>query len=167
MASIRETLERVDIIQILPEAERARVAMEVIPRRFAKGRTICREGDTGRTCYIVADGTLAVFAGEPEVEINRLNPGEYFGEMSVLTGAPRSATVRALEDVLVFELDRPTFSQLFARHPRLAQSVSELVANRQIQKREITEEAARAHAHKQASFDILGKVREIFEIELW
>src|SRR5262249_36287689 len=69
---------------------------EMVPRRFGRGERILSEGDPGQTFYVVASGSVSILTGRG-VEVTRLGPGKYFGEMSLLTGEPRSATVVAAE----------------------------------------------------------------------
>jgi len=61
-----------------------------------------------------------------------LTPGKYFGEMSLLVGEPRSATVVALTDTMVYEINKETMSHLFEQHPDMIQKISEKIAEQQM-----------------------------------
>jgi small-conductance mechanosensitive channel len=126
-----ELLRQVDLFTVLREEERARLRRELVPRRFARGEHVIEQGQEGNTFYLVCSGELSVRVGE--VEVSRLTRGQYFGEMSLLTGEPRTATVAALSDVVLLELDRPVFARLFADHPELAPKMSALLAQRRTQ----------------------------------
>ncbi len=126
-----EMFRRVDLFKVLKEDEHARLRREMVPRRFAKGEHVIEQGEPGKTFYLVGSGELSVRAGG--VEVSRLTRGHYFGEMSLLTGEPRSATVVALTDVVLLELDRPVFARLFAEHPELAPKLSGMLAHRRTQ----------------------------------
>ena len=67
---------------------------------------------------------------EEEEDLARLRPGDYFGEMAVLTGEPRSASVVALGDVTLVTMDREAFAELFAREPNAAHALAEVLAQR-------------------------------------
>lgn len=129
--TVAEMLRRVDLFKVLKEEERARLRREMVPKRFAKGEHVIEQGEKGNTFYLVGRGELSVRASG--VEVSRLSRGNYFGEMSLLTGEPRTATVVALSDVVLLELDRPVFARLFDEHPELAPKLSGMLAHRRTQ----------------------------------
>jgi small-conductance mechanosensitive channel/CRP-like cAMP-binding protein len=92
-----EALRRVPIFDVMSEPSRVRIAGASQERLFTAGEEIVREGDAGQELFVLVQGRVAVFANGEEVA--RLEPGGFFGEMSLLTGEPRSATVVALGDV--------------------------------------------------------------------
>lgn len=102
----------------LPSAPREEVAraverMELVPA--AAGETILRQGEEPDAFYIVVRGRVAVFDEAPdgrEREVNRLGPGDFFGEIGLLTGARRMATVRAIEPTELMRLDQEAFRRL-------------------------------------------------------
>jgi small-conductance mechanosensitive channel/CRP-like cAMP-binding protein len=153
-------LESVDLFKVLGAQERERVAHEMVPRRFGRGERIISEGDPGQTFYVVASGSVSILTGRG-VEVTRLGPGKYFGEMSLLTGEPRSATVVAAEDALLFELDRPTFAQLFDEEPALVGLLSEALAERRGQLRAVAEANGPPSQAREARH-ILDRLRSIF-----
>jgi hypothetical protein len=97
-----ETLER--------EVERMKV------RRFLSGQTIIREGEPATSFFILTKGAASVRQNGPdgEVEVSTLKPGDFFGEIGLLTGTPRHATVRATAPTEVLELDAEGFRDLVA-----------------------------------------------------
>jgi len=151
-------LNAVDLFQVLRDEEREHLASSMVPRTFGAGERILEEGAPGQTFYLVASGTVAVTTRRG-VEVTRLGRGQYFGEMSLLTGEPRAATVVAVEDAVLFELDRPGFAELFARHSGLAAQLSTILAERRLQL-----EAANANLppsdHREAN-RILARLRQI------
>jgi CRP-like cAMP-binding protein len=105
--------------------------------------------------------------GGLEAEVARLGPGSYFGEMSLLTGEPRSSTVVALEDCEILCLDRETFAVLLQENPPVALSMSDILAARLQATRERLDlergSASRlAEDRETASRGILDKIRTIF-----
>jgi len=79
--------------------------------RIAKDTVIFRQGDPGREMFVIADGRvrLTIGAGGYATHIGTLGPGEFFGELSLLTGAPRTATAQAVEDSLLLVISRDVF----------------------------------------------------------
>ena len=132
---IIELLRKVDILQPLKEEETTMLAEDLSHHLFGKGEAICKQGDPGSTFYIIKSGLVGVKvkgADGVEVEVARLKPGSYFGEMSLLTGDPRSSTCTALEDSELLTLDRDTFGVLLQENPPIAQTMSEILASRSL-----------------------------------
>lgn len=102
-------------------------------RRLSAGTTLFREGDFGDTMYLVTKGCLQitkrVIEGAEKV-ITTLGIGQYAGEMSLLTGAQRSATGRALEDTEVVEIDQDAFMQLLHDQPQVGLDLMRQMATR-------------------------------------
>lgn len=134
-------LDQVDLFKPFPEADRRSIARAARERHFGSGERVVAEGEEGNTFYLVTRGLVSVSSKQAGGEVARLGAGEYFGEMSLLTGAPRAATVTAVQDALLLEFDRAAFASHFAAHPELARLLSELLARRQAQL-----EAARSSA---------------------
>lgn len=155
-------LDDVDIFRVLGPGERERVAHEMAARRFGRGERIIEQGAPGQTFYVVAAGTVSILTARG-VEVTRLGRGQYFGEMSLLTGEPRSATVVAAEDAVLFELDRPTFAQLFDEQPALAGLLSEALAHRRGQLRAVAEANGNVVEVREANW-ILDRLRSIFSL---
>jgi CRP-like cAMP-binding protein len=98
------------------------------------GAVIIRQGTCGEKLFVVGDGEVEVVRanhdGQGEVAIVTLGKGECFGEMSLLTGNPTSAAVRARTNVSVLVVSRDALEGLFVRHPALHRSFSKLLADR-------------------------------------
>lgn len=89
----------------------ATVAEEVI---YPAGSTIVREGDYGDCMFLITDGEVAVMRGDHQVAL--LGPKEYFGEMSILDGEPRAASVVARQDCLLLRIGQREFHEILSRH---------------------------------------------------
>jgi small-conductance mechanosensitive channel len=141
---IIDLLKKVDILQPLKEEEMTMLAEDLSHHLFGKGEAICKQGDPGSTFYIIKSGLVGVKVkgGDGvEVEVARLKPGSYFGEMSLLTGDPRSSTCTALEDSELLTLDRDTFGVLLQENPPIAQTMSDILASRsQATQKRLTQE---------------------------
>jgi CRP-like cAMP-binding protein len=90
---------------------------------YGAGETIVRQGEPGQSMFIVADGTVSVMlqAGQ---QVAQIEAGGYFGEMSLLTGDPRSATVVAAGDVTVIEISADLFRRIGTVHPRAIEQIA-------------------------------------------
>jgi small-conductance mechanosensitive channel/CRP-like cAMP-binding protein len=84
---------------------------------FGSGETIVRQGENGQSMFVVVSGAVSVVIEPSRDEVARIDAGGYFGEMSLLTGEPRSATVLAMADVVVVEIGADLFRRIGAVHP--------------------------------------------------
>ena len=132
---------------LAPEA-RAQLATSARPRLYGAGEVIMQQGATGRTACLVARGQVRVSVAPDDHEVTRLGVGEVFGEMSWLTGDPRSATVTATCDTLVFELDDTVLRDLATASPGVIDTLAEAVSRRRLELETIL--ADTAHRHLQA-----------------
>lgn len=120
--AIEEAITNVDIFALLSDEARGRVADGARERRFAPGETIVREGDRGSSMFLVESGRLGVSVHGTVGESQRLavlEPGAAFGEISLLTGDPRTATVRALTEATLLEIDKTTLSPILRDNPSI------------------------------------------------
>jgi hypothetical protein len=94
---------------------------------------ILREGDKGESLYMLTSGTVKAYkknAKGKQVLLAELSEGAFFGEGSILTGKPRTATVVAWEDCELLELDRPTLDSITKTHPHVWDVLQEFAAKR-------------------------------------
>src|SRR5262245_2686570 len=98
------------------------VAQELQPMRLMGGETLFREGDAGESLFLLVHGRLTVTVNKQLVgEVGR---GQVVGEMSVLTGEPRSATVRAERDSLLVRFSKQAFERIVEKDPRIMTLIS-------------------------------------------
>ena len=129
--------------------------------RFGPGETVVREGDPGDCLYQVVEGVLDVSKRGPvsdsQLTVARLERNAVFGEMTLLTDEPRQATVRALEETVLLEVERCDLAPLLAANPQLLEELGELVCQRQQALEQLGEEAAHARSHW-----LLNTMRQLF-----
>ncbi len=126
--NVLQRLATVEVMQHLPEPEKEAIASLVTPLCLRAGEVICREGEPGDYFYMIAEGEADIFKGVKH--LTTLGPGEIFGEMSLLTGEPRSATVVARTPMELYQLTEENFSRVLARSPHLASALSRTLARR-------------------------------------
>ena len=105
----------------LSKKERKAVARLLTPVNVVQGTVFAREGDVGREAILIASGTASVERDGNKVAT--LGPGEFFGELALLTGAPRVAMVTAETDMVVAALSRQEFASLLDASPQIAQKI--------------------------------------------
>jgi CRP-like cAMP-binding protein len=123
-----DTLEEVPLFEGLPKRHLRRVAKLARVRRFAPGSALVRAGDSGKSFFVLLDGHAKVMRNTGRSR--RLGMGDYFGEMALIDGAPRSADVIAEEEVLALTIDRSGFTKLLGAEPTLAQALLRTLAAR-------------------------------------
>jgi CRP/FNR family transcriptional regulator, cyclic AMP receptor protein len=92
------------------------------------GDVLARQGEHGSECFIIASGTATVHVGGADVD--KIGPGSFFGEMALLDGGPRSATVTADEDMQVLILDRRELNGLLEAAPGVARKMLTVLGQR-------------------------------------
>ncbi len=126
--SVRQQLGATQLLRSVPPEVLAELAGEVEPQSVRSGQLLCDEGAEGTSAYLVVSGRFqAESRGRIIGEIGR---GELIGEMSLLTGEPRTATVTAMRDSETLVLGADMFSTLLSRHPDCYQAVSRQLVER-------------------------------------
>jgi CRP-like cAMP-binding protein len=130
-----DVLASVPIFVPLSPAELASLAQECARLDFGRGERVVHQGEPGDAMYVVLEGTAVVTlaaadATEGEREVARLARGEFFGEMALLTGEPRSASVTAVDDLAVLVIHKDSLQATLASRPGLVQEMAEIVEAR-------------------------------------
>ncbi|WP_284640094.1 peptidase domain-containing ABC transporter [Paenibacillus silviterrae] len=98
-------------------------------RIYEPGSCLVNEGEIGDAFYIVKTGSALVEKGPEAAIVNRLYPGDFFGELALLTGEPRKATIRAAETVTAFRLSKTDFDELIQKYPVILESIRRISAH--------------------------------------
>jgi branched-chain amino acid transport system substrate-binding protein len=133
---VRAAIDASDLFRPLSPAERETLGAGARLLRFGRGETVVREGDAGQSMFLLADGRVGVSAhGETDASQNvaLLDAGDSFGEISLLTGAPRLATVRTLEESVLVEIDKTTLAPVLEKNPALVGELDAVVLERRRQ----------------------------------
>ena len=127
--TIRRRLSRVDILSPISRDVQQKIADAARVHVYSNGETILTHGAQGDSMFIVHDGTVSVRVDGEEVA--RLGPGDFFGEMALLTGERRTADIVALTDVVALEIARDALLPVLHEVPDLAAAISKKVVERQ------------------------------------
>ena len=170
---INSYLGEVDLLGALSKGERKGLAAGAAERRYAAGEIIVRQGDPGTEFFIVVSGTVRVTVRREDgraADAGIFGTGFFFGEMSLLTGEPRRATVTATEDTEVIAIDKDGFREIIAAHPKIAVKLSAAVEKRQADiEKEFAEagdaDAAAAVEEEYSRENVLKKIKTFFDIK--
>lgn len=164
---ITTELRQVDFLRDLGDEELRVLLQGVRLLKFGLGETIVREGDAGDSLYIIRSGEVEVVAranGAQEVHIRNLKRPAFFGEMALMTGEPRNATIRACTDAELLELSREGFVELFRTHPSSATTMSEIIAFRMSERRESLAAASLRDSSRSHAGWLLDKITAVFNL---
>ena len=123
MATDASALADVPMFSLLDPDERATLGELLDPCRFSRGDTVFRFGDPGESLFLVRSGKVQVFVENfqgDKIPLADNEPGDIFGEISLLDGGPRTATAVAIEDSECLSLDREKLLEFVTRHPHAA-----------------------------------------------
>jgi CRP-like cAMP-binding protein len=125
----------VELFQPLQPEELASLADRILPAPFAAGEIITRQGAVAHWLYILAEGTVEVRVdvGGVEKTVAEIEAPSFFGEMGLMTGEPRRATVAAKTEVECYRLDKEALEQIVADRPAMAAEISEILAKRNVE----------------------------------
>lgn len=130
---IASLLATIPLFASLAERDLLELAHCFRPRSFAKGEAVVHHQDKGYAFFVLIEGSVKVtrpLATGAEVVINVLDAGEFFGELALLDGRPRSASVYALEPTQVVMLHRRDFAHFLHSHPNAAREIIVVLADR-------------------------------------
>lgn len=128
---LRDLLRKVSYFQQCGDVELRQVIEKGYRKKLASGEIICRENDPGDSFYIILSGAVEVFVESITQQVAVRRAGEFIGEMSLLIGTPRTATLRTLEETILFVVDRDNLQSLLNKHHGLADKIAEELSQRQ------------------------------------
>lgn len=133
-SALVERLSAVDIFAPLTVEETATLAKGAVRHVFAHDEVVIRAGDAGSSMFVVHSGRVQVEVNEQgrSRPVAILNEGDFFGEMALFTGQPRTANVVALDETEVLEIGHEAMKGLFDTNPDLVESLSHIIAERKV-----------------------------------
>ncbi|HZS66108.1 MAG TPA: mechanosensitive ion channel family protein [Burkholderiales bacterium] len=161
-----ELLRQVDLFSVLSQDELNELGERLQYAPFARGDVITKQGNIAHWLYIIMFGEVDVRYEPPNAApqtVSTLRAGQFFGEMALLTGDARSATVVAKSDVECYRLDGKSFQGLLLGRPEIAEGIARVIASRrpELEKvREVYTTQPMAVPTEQA--DLLSRIRRFF-----
>lgn len=161
----------VDIFRVLSDVERAHLAELAQHRLYAPGEVIVRQGDESSELYVIEQGEVVVSveraaAGASAatlLEVARLGPGQFFGEMALVTGDRRQATVRAARACQLLSVNREAVQRIMEQAPDLAERMSNVLMERQAQLDErASERKSEVDGDLRSQEDSVARIRKFF-----
>jgi CRP-like cAMP-binding protein len=153
---------KVPLFSLLGPEVHAALAGAAAERLYGRGEAIVKEGDSGASMFVVCDGEVAITVGPEKREVAITRAGGYFGEMSLLTGDPRSATVTARADSTLLEISSDAFGSHVRSNPSVLESLAEVATLRRTEL-EMVKSAPGATASS-AKASLLARMRTFFRI---
>jgi small-conductance mechanosensitive channel len=164
-----EALKRVELFSKLTDEELRELAARLKVAPFVRGEALTKQGAEAHWLYIIVEGKADVQVavdGKSE-RVASIGEGDFFGEMGMMTGARRSASVFAQTDVLCYRLDKGAFQEIISRRPEIAEDISHVLARRRVEleqvREELSEEAMRLLKDKTQTA-LLDRIREFFRL---
>jgi CRP-like cAMP-binding protein/small-conductance mechanosensitive channel len=161
----------VDLFHGLQPDELRQLAGRLVPTPFARDDVMIRQGAPAQGLYVIVEGLADVVVEDRRGhsrKVASLGPGSFFGEMGLMTGEPRSATVVARTEVECYRLDKEAFQDILRSRPAVAEDISHVLAQRRTELDEALEDLdaeARQDRLSHARHDILGKIRRFFGLD--
>jgi small-conductance mechanosensitive channel/CRP-like cAMP-binding protein len=166
--AIMALLGRVEIFSPLSKPELKELVGHLRVKSYAAGEVPVRQGESGDSFYIIKSGRVDVVVEKSPDEtavVVTLGPGNFFGEMSLLTGTARTASIHVKEDAELIVIDKESFGITLATNPSIAESLSHILTERQAgldAERERLDAAALERRKKEVSVRLLSKIRDFF-----
>jgi len=167
-----KTLRRVELFSAMTDAELKSLAERLRYSPFSRGNIITQQGDErSHWLYIIINGEADVLLNAPDGGkrlLNTLGKGSFFGEMALLTGAPRRASVLAKTDVECYRLDKEAFEEILLARPSIADEVSHILAVRTAQLDSVAQDigATSQRDLSQSRSEILATIKRFFSLNI-
>jgi small-conductance mechanosensitive channel/CRP-like cAMP-binding protein len=158
-------LAGISLFSTLTAQEKAALAAQMQRRNYRPGEVIVRAGTVLQALCIVSDGVLVGTAEENgrSIEVARLAPGDYYGEVGLLTGEPLIGDLTALTKAVVFEISKDSLAPLLKARPGMAEELSENLASRQLAHRTVLDHHADQETHVSGLAERLAAdIRQLF-----
>ena len=167
IVDIERELSAVPVFEPLSDELLHELAMQTQRRLYAPGELVIQQGDYGEELFVVEKGDLEVLIDRHDgmQRVASLHVRQFFGEMSLMTGEPRSATVRAETEVTLLVVSKETLQPILEASPELANEISSVLAERELNLRStVAPGESKAEQVSARSGELLNRIREFFSI---
>lgn len=162
--AIVERLSAVDVFAPLSTEETSMLAQAAVSHVFAPGETVIRAGEPGSSMFVVHKGRVSVQINDKGKlrTVATLDEGDFFGEMALFTGEPRTANVVAQEETEVLEIGHKSMKQVFETNPDLVESLSYVIVER---RQGLAARADTFDSGTEGTAGILSKIKRFFSLK--
>lgn len=170
LAEREEALRCVDLFRLLSPEHLAQLARRAQSRLFAPGEAIVKQGDAGAELFVLVRGHVCITVDQDDgqqLQAGELGPGSFFGEMSLMTGAPRTATAAAIGECELLVVDKLAFREVLEATPHLSERISQIMAERLARQAKLNGDARdrRGQDEPEVSFaGLLGRIKQFFAL---
>lgn len=162
---IQKRILEVPVFSGLTDEDCESLAQATLAQEFHKGEIVVQQGAKGATMYIIDDGecVVSIEKGGLSQRVAELGPGDYFGEMTLLTGDNRAATVTAMDDAILLKIPFAPMRDLLGKHPSMADGFAQALEQR---RKEISEKDIQVFEDPAINVNALvEKIRNWFKVE--
>ena len=170
MEAVRGSVRKQPFLQLLDSAQTDRLLASARLQRFGRGERVIEQGRDGGSMFMLlrGDASVVVKANSSETQVATLRDGDFFGEMSLLTGEPRSATVVAQTDCEMWEIGKEVLAEILQENHPLVEKLSDLLAKRRLENEGLLASAHPAavmqEKHREYRASFLSKLKSFFEL---
>jgi small-conductance mechanosensitive channel/CRP-like cAMP-binding protein len=169
LADVERALSGVPLFKPLPPELLHELAVQTDRRLYAPGEMVIKEGDAGAELFVVERGKVDVLVqhGKKSERVASLGPRDFFGEMSLLTGEQRRATVRADGEVVLLVVSKESVQPILEASPDLANEISAVLAAREIElgrHKSTSEDPSARTSVEERRGELLTRIRQFFSI---
>lgn len=160
-------LRCVDFLEVLPPEKHRELAAAARVRLFAPGEVVFRQGERSSDLYVIDRGEAVVELGRDGsvVAVAKLGAGKFFGEMGLMTGQPRRATVRAVTECELLVIDHEAFQAALASTPEVVEKMSELLSTRQAELEAVaSSRSPKSGAGQDRSKRLISQIKDFFKL---
>jgi CRP-like cAMP-binding protein len=167
---VMDTLRKQKFFQCMDDAQIDRLLASAKLLRYGRGEHLITQGSEGNSMFVLVSGAVDVHVGHNGqlTYVTTLKPGDYFGEMSLLTGEKRSATVIANRDCESLRIDKESFAEVLLSNPELLQKLSGMLARRRLETEGIlhstTEKKTIETKQEEYTANFLSRLSSFFEL---
>ena len=167
-----EAISKLELFATLTDDERRKLASGLKHAPFVRGEAMTRQGAEAHWLYLIIKGEaevrVSVDGSKSSERVATLHAGDFFGEMGLMTGEPRTATVIALTDVECYRLDKETFRASLKSRPEIARDISNILARRRVEleatREGLSDDLKKIRMHHHQS-DLLHRIQNFFALD--
>lgn len=170
VAKRAKALERVDFLKVISDEQRLTLARRAKARLFSAGEVIVKQGEATTDFFIIQRGEVVIVLStdQGDKEITRLEAPKFFGEMALVTGEPRKASVKAARECELLVIDHAALQPVFEEAPEVVEALSKVLAKRQLELdvavQRMSEEERESVVQRESS-QLLSKIKRLFAIK--